>query len=242
VATAVKRRGLGVAVLVFGALALLGGCALPPSPEPEIHGEPAPRAWLAEPGEPLALDAGRSRISLRVYRAGRLARLGHNHVVEASAPAGEFRRLADGGGLAQLRIDPRRLRVDDPAARARYGEAFAQMPDAEAVAGTRQNMLGPAVLDAAAWPQITVLARIDDLAAARPVAELHLTLRGVGRRYRVPVSVRVEQGVFEVRGALSLRQSDFGIAPFAVLGGALKVRDAVDVDFVLVGGKTAGAV
>lgn len=224
---------------VLGLLGLLGGCALLPPPAVEVEGEPVPRAWLAEPGEPVALDGSRSRISLRVYRAGRLARLGHNHVVEATAPNGELRLLAAGGGVARLRIDPRRLRVDEPGARARYGADFVEMPDAEAVAGTRENMLGPEVLDAAAWPEITVLARIDDLAADRPVAALHLTLRGIGRRYRVPVTVRAGGQVLEVSGALTLRQSDFGITPFAVLGGALKVRDAVDVDFVLVGRKTA---
>jgi hypothetical protein len=35
------------------------------------------------------------------------------------------------------------------------------------------------------------------------------------------------------RGALQLRQSDFGITPFSVAGGAIQVADVLEVSFVI---------
>jgi hypothetical protein len=55
--------------------------------------------------------------------------------------------------------------------------------------------------------------------------------------------VQIESGAGEVRvsGSLTLSQRDFGITPFAVLGGALRVQDAIRADFVVVGRKSGDA-
>jgi hypothetical protein len=232
-----------VAAGILAASVLLSGCAgRHAAPDgAELAGEPVPQAWLAEAAKVVPLDRERSQILVRVYRAGRLARLGHNHAIEVADLTGELLSLAAGGGLARLRFRPERLRVDDPAVRARAGDAFAQLPDDAAIEGTRRNMLGPQVLDTEAWPEIGVLARIDDLNAARAEAEIHLSLRGVGRLYRVPVLVQTLPGEVSVSGSLQIRQSDYGIAPFSVMGGALQVRDMLDVDFRIVGRLSGGA-
>ncbi len=229
-------------LVLMAVAALVGGCAQPPAIDD--RGEPQsaiplasgdlPRDWLQRPGIPLELDPA-SRITLRVYRAGRLARLGHNHVIEAVHPDGRLWRRDDGGGVADLRLRVDRLRVDDPAARAAAGEDFAVMPEPAAIEGTRRNLLGPQVLDAQAWPEIRVLARIDDLRAARPQAEIHLSLRGLGRRYRIPVVIGRGGGTISVSGSVALQQTDLGITPFAALGGALSVRNRIDVDFRIIG-------
>jgi hypothetical protein len=229
------RRCSAACILCAGML--LHGCADRPLVP---HGEglavpPVPQAWLAGAAEAVPLDRGRSRIDVRVYREGRLARLGHNHVVEVADLDGELWTLSSGGGVAQLRFHPQQMRVDDPAARARAGDAFSPVPDSGAVEGTRRNMLGPQVLDAGTWPEVQVLARIDDLDAAESEAQVQVTLRGVARRYRAPVSVTSVRGQILVSGSLQLKQSDFGITPFSVMGGALQVRDLVDVDFRVAG-------
>lgn len=230
-----RRRHAAASLLAAGLL--LAGCSgrLDAPDGAVLSGDPIPQGWLAEAAEVVPLDRGRSRIAVRVYRAGRLARLGHNHLVEVIELDGELRILPTGGGVARLVFRPDRMRVDDPAARSRAGAAFSQMPDDAAVEGTRSNMLGSQVLDAAAWPQARVLARIDDLGAAQPQAEVHLSLRGVGRRYRLPVTVERTTDRLSVSGSLQLRQSDFGIVPFSVMGGALQVRDVLDVDFHVAG-------
>ena len=172
---------------------------------------------------------------MRVYRAGRLARLGHNHVIEATGLDGRLWRPDDGGAVADLRLPVDRLRVDDAAARRAAGDDFTTLPDAAAIEGTRRNLLGPQVLDARTWPEIRVLARIEDLRAARPQARIHLSLRGLGRRYRIPVTIARNGETIAVSGGVVLRQSDLGITPFAALGGALRVRDEIDVDFRIIG-------
>lgn len=235
------RRCLPPATLILA----LAGCALQPDVADvapvAAADERAPTAWLAARGTPFLLDAARSRITIRVYRAGRLAHLGHNHVIEVLDLSGRLKRLPAGGGVAELSFRADRMRVDDPAARTRAGEAFVQLPDAAAVAGTRRNMLGPQLLDAQRWPEIGVLARIDDLGAPSSLADLHLSLRGLGRRYRVPVSVVVTADQITVAGSVLLRQSDLGITPFSVFGGALQVRDAIEVDFQVVGRNSGAA-
>lgn len=239
------RRFRWLAVWV---LLLPVGCALVPgngvrestAPQP-LAGEPFPLTWLDEPGGPWTLDRDNSSVRLRVYRGGRLARLGHNHVIEVRDLDGSLVRLDSGGGAADLRFRPDRLLVDDPQARARYGEPFAEMPDPEAVEGTRRNLLGPEVLDADNWPHVAILARIDRLAPGPATADLHLSLRGTGRRYRVPVRIEDTAGGLSVSGSFSLRQTDLGITPFSVLGGALVVRDEIEIDFRIVGHDKAPA-
>lgn len=225
------------------ALALtLGGCARQVGQMPA-----AAAAGVAEPLAPpsvvietFAVDGARSRVVAQVYRAGRLASLGHNHVVEARMLGGLLLRSGDGSGYAALTIPVGALRVDDPQARAAAGAGFERQPDADAVKGTHANMLGPRVLDADRWPHVLVRARIDRLAAGAAPATVALTLRGVERRYEVPLTVTWRAGDPVVSGTLQLRQSDFGITPFSVLGGALQVADEVRVDFLVVG-RNSGA-
>lgn len=238
---ACDRRRSAACILCAGML--LHGCAdrLAAPRGDGLAGAPVPPTWLVGAAEVVPLDRGRSRIDVRVYRAGRLARLGHNHVAEVADLEGELWRLSSGGGVARLRFHAQQMRLDDPAARARAGDAFSQMPDGRAVEGTRRNMLGPQVLDAETWPEVQVLARIDDLNAARSEAEVQVTLRGVARRYRAPVSIASVPGQIRVSGSLQLKQSDFGITPFSVMGGALQVRDVLDVDFRVVGRVSDGA-
>ena len=40
------------------------------------------------------------------------------------------------------------------------------------------------------------------------------------------------------RGSLAIRQSDFGIAPFSILGGALTVQDVLAIEFDLLARRT----
>jgi polyisoprenoid-binding protein YceI len=107
------------------------------------------------------------------------------------------------------------------------------VPD-EARAGTRQNLLRPAVLDAAAFPAITL--RSSGASGDWPdaVTQVAVTLKGVERIQAVPVSVTRDTTSVLARGDLQLRQSDFGIAPFSVAGGAIQVADVLEVSFVIV--------
>jgi polyisoprenoid-binding protein YceI len=131
---------------------------------------------------------------------------------------------------ADLYVPLDRLTVDETALRAAAG--FDTQPSKEAIEGTRNNMLGK-VLDAEHYP--FALVNIT-LAGAKPdTLNVALTLHGVTRNREVPVTFeKTADGMLSVSGKMRFNQSDFGIKPFSVLGGALLVLDQLDLQFTIV--------
>jgi polyisoprenoid-binding protein YceI len=89
-------------------------------------------------------------------------------------------------------------------------------------------MLGPKVLDAAGHPEIVF--RSTDVEAAGAGSWRvtgNLTLRGQTRT--VVVEVR-EDGEHYV-GTSSFKQTEFGIEPVKVAGGAVRVKDEIRIEF-----------
>jgi polyisoprenoid-binding protein YceI len=214
-------------------LLMLVGCqASPPPAAPGTAMETLTEvpAWRAPTeAEVWTVDAAASEIRVLVYRAGALARLGHNHVI-TGAIEGEIHRGArtETSGF-RLRIPLDALQVDLPAARADEGQRFAAPISDNARAGTRTNLLGPAVLDAAEFPEI----RIESLALEgprwNPRVTARLLLRGEWHQLSFPAAV-VEQGQrMVIVATLRLSQAALGMAPFSALGGSLQVADELDV-------------
>jgi hypothetical protein len=168
--------------------------------------------------------ADEALIAITVRRGGALARLGHDHVVAARRIDGRVDPVA---GLAVLRFRLDEMSVDEAALRREAG--LATQPSADAIAGTRVNMLTK-VLDAEQHPFVEVRAQ----RASEPGTLLaDVTLHGVTRRYPVPTQVDATPQGLTARGTLTLKQTDFGITPFSVMAGALAVQDALEVRFVL---------
>ncbi|WP_229487467.1 YceI family protein [Pseudoduganella lutea] len=197
---------------------------------------PAP----AQPADPFAdLLAGRTSgtasnpvlriaddalIAVTVRRGGALARLGHDHVVAARRIDG---RVDPAAGLAVLRFRLDEMTVDEAALRSEAG--LTTQPSADAIAGTRVNMLTK-VLDAQTFPFVEVRAQRTGVAGA---VQADITLHGVTRRYTVPAALDTTPPGLTARGTLVLKQTDFGITPFSVMGGAMAVQDALEIRFVL---------
>jgi hypothetical protein len=122
------------------------------------------------------------------------------------------------------------LSVDEPALRARAG--FDTQPSQRDIEGTKTNML-ERVLDAAQFPFVALsLGAVDGEATL--TATVAITLHG--RTKTLPVTVALDTPSAEqlyARGRFSVKQTDFGIAPFSLLGGALRVEDGVDIEFEL---------
>lgn len=191
---------------LLAGLAALAGCAA------------APLVSLA----PQAAVEGGNELRVLVFRSGTAARLGHNHVLRA----GDLRvDWPPAGPVLSFRLDA--LAIDPPALRARQGEAFASVVDDAARSGTRANLLK--ALEAAAHAEVVVrtLQLVGD--GGRRAVEAEITLHGVTRRQWLVVEVDGRRA----RGQVVIRQSDFGIQPFTVLGGLLAVQDALIVQFDL---------
>ena len=211
VQTTPKRRLMLVALLA--GLAALVACTTPTFDAPPRPGAaPAPAA---------SLDAGHE-LRVLVFRGGTAARLGHNHVLRA---AGLEVAWPEAGPVLRFRLDA--LQIDPPALRERLGPAFASAVDDAAREGTRANLLK--ALEAAAHPEVVVRTLQQVGEGGRRAVEAEITLHGVARRQWLVAEVAGRRA----RGEVVIRQSDFGIQPFTVLGGLLAVQDALVVQFEL---------
>ena len=225
-------------VCLFGAL--LVGCAGPKFPVMgDERFDDVPHEFYAAMAHDFPvyrIDPIASELLVYVHRDGPLARLGHDHVIASHDVTG-YVLWSDASDVARadLEIPLVTLTVDEAEFRAAAG--FETMPSDDDVAGTRANML--VSLEASAFPVIQVfVSHRDDASDASMRVEI--TLHGVTRSF--PVTVDLERGAdwLRVSGTFDVLQSDFGIRPYSVFGGALSVRDRLEVQFRLEGRRMDG--
>ena len=230
-----------IPLLALSLALLLAGCAPPvreagpraalPADFPEAHY----RQLLAQ-GKPVSrVDPKESLVVIEVRRAGKFANLGHDHVV-ASHEVGGF--VAPEEGRADLYIALDRLVVDEAPLRAEAG--FTSQPSETDIEGTRANMLDK-VLEAEKFPFALVRLSGVDAKQAGATLPVALTLHGTTHTLKVPAKIEADAGRIGVSGRLSFDQTDFGIAPYSVLGGAVAVRNRVDLRFSISARRMAGA-
>lgn len=235
----VAGKTLGVLGAIL-AIASLTGCVTPqaaPSPgrTPNAPFVPAPLL-----GRPFDVVPERSRLIVLVYRAGALAALGHNHVIACRCLTGTVYLPRDPLHASfDLHLAVTQFTVDDPVLRAAEHSAdFPPDVPQSARQGTRHNMLGAAVLSAARYPEMTLRAegmrRASDGRPDDMLADVLLQFRGRSRSIPVPVHYGIKADEIVVTGAFPLKQTDLGLTPFNALGGALQVRNTMEIRLVLV--------
>ncbi|WP_249153837.1 YceI family protein [Janthinobacterium lividum] len=217
--------------LLACACALLAACTpFAPPPAASLPAAPVPApamqapAWQQQGVQVLHIVPQESLLTITVRRGGALARLGHDHVIASRSLQGVV-APAPGRAAFQFRLDE--MSVDEESLRQAAG--LTTTPSADAIAGTRHNML-VRVLEAERYPWVRIDAR---RMGNKEVLEADITLHGVTRTVQLPV--RIEQAAdgrrLQASGSLLLKQSDFGIVPFAVLGGAMAVQDQMELAF-----------
>ncbi|MSR09031.1 MAG: YceI family protein [Gammaproteobacteria bacterium] len=176
-----------------------------------------------------------SEVRVLVYRDGPLARLGHNHVLSSSALQGDV-LVGDKGQQPRvsLVLPVSSFSVDQAELRAEEGEDFPGAVDADAIIGTRKNMLSEPLLDAARFPDIRLTSQKAEGQA--PDYTMTVTVEVKGQAHELQVPVRVEQGPKELRatGAFTVTHEELGLTPFTVMGGLLSVRDEIRLRFRIV--------
>lgn len=223
------RIAIGVVVL-----ALLIACQ-PRAPESLPDSSALPSLQPAKDAVHYTVQPGQSWVRILVYRDGRLAALGHNHVIHSTALSGELYVTRDPArSILELRLPVASLSVDDPAQRRAAGEDFAAVPDAEAIAGTRRNMLGEGQLEASAWPEILLRSAMVDGDWSELQLHMDVQLRGALRRITVPAGVTRAGGQLVATGDFAVTQSELGLTPFSVMLGALQVRDTLEIGYRIV--------
>lgn len=160
------------------------------------------------------IDTANSRVIVRVYKSGLFSPFAHNHEIEARIAEGEV-DLGNPPSVT-LSFQSARLRVLDPEASSRTR------------AEIQRTMLGPEVLDVARFPEIRFASQhVNEAGPDRWRVEGELTLHGMTK----PVAFVVTEAAGVYRGAVLLRQTDFGIRPVRLAGGTIKVKDQVHIEF-----------
>jgi hypothetical protein len=251
-----KNLGIGALALVLAAC----GAFQARHAGPIISEAPAPPIDQGSVGTTYRIDETESELRILVYRAGPLARLGHNHVMVNRSLRGTV-NVADAAGAGAagassfwLSVPSAAFDVDEAKARAEEGADFAAAVPDDARSGTLQNMLSAAVLDAAEFPAITVrsAAVASPQGADAPgasgatgatgateatrtmVASVTFEVAGHESRIDVPFVLQMESGRLSATGTLELRQSALGVTPYSLMLGALQVQDQMTVKFKIV--------
>jgi len=173
--------------------------------------------WAADAAAPKTIDANKSVMTVRVFKAGLFSAFGHEHEISAPIQQGSF---TEGNPSVELTVDARKLKVMDK-----------DVSDKDR-AEIQQTMLGPKVLHSEKYPEIRFRSTQGDrLGEGRWIVHGDLTLHGQTR----PVNVQVDGQNGRYRGGVQLKQTDFGITPVIVGGGAVKVKNELRVEFEIVG-------
>ncbi|GAC1451613.1 MAG: hypothetical protein PVSMB6_01460 [Steroidobacteraceae bacterium] len=227
-------------ILATGFLGLLvSGCPVRAptlSPQPAAAA-PAPAAASPHLGEPYQIVPQESGLTILVFRAGTLASAGHNHLIAAHALSGALYVPPDLSGVSfEVHVPLAAMTVDEPALRA--GELSRDFPPDvpdSAREGTRRNMLGTALLNAADYPEI-ILRSLEVAPGAAGLAQVRVQaeVRAAQHSLLVPVRYEREASTLIVAGDVPVRQTSLGLTPFSAMLGALQVQDEMRVRFRIV--------
>jgi hypothetical protein len=129
-------------------------------------------------------------------------------------------------GTADLWAPLDTLTVDEATLRAKAG--FETEPSAQDIAGTRKNMMGR-VLETDRHP--FALIAVSDLGSGGSSIRLRIdiTLHGTTRSLGTDAEFERSEDELSVSGVISIDQSEFGIVPLSVLGGAIAVQDRLNI-------------
>ena len=150
---------------------------------------------------------------LALNKAGVFSALGHVHEIAAPIAGGTVDTVAR---TVELHVNTAALKVND--------EHISDKDRSE----IQNTMLGPDVLDSEHQAEIVFRSK-----SAEPIGDHAWTLHGDlslhGQSHPVAVDVRETGGHY--RGRARFRQTEFGIKPVKIAGGAVKVKDEVQIEF-----------
>ena len=187
------------------------------------------------------IDPQHSDVRVLVYRDGPMGHLGHNHVIAVRSLSGT---VALTGDLEQSRFELSfpvdRLSVDEASLRAEEGADFSTTLDEAAIAGTREHMLGLALLNATAYPTIHLQSQQLRQAADGVHITTAMSVRTVTAEVDVPVSNwHADDRELQVSGEFDLTHAQLGLTPYSVALGALRVAERMHVRYRLVASRVA---
>jgi polyisoprenoid-binding protein YceI len=159
------------------------------------------------------VDAGRSSITVKVEKSGLFSAFAHNHTIQAPLASGSLDATKH---TATLAFNTKEMKVVDE------GVKDSERADIE------QTMKSDKVLDVQKFPEVRFSSTsITAQDGGRFQVRGDLTLHGSTRGIEFPVAL--SKGRYS--GSVKLKQTDFGISPVSIAGGAIKVKDVIEVVF-----------
>ena len=159
------------------------------------------------------IDTANSKLRVLAFKSGLFSGFADNHEVEAPIVEGIINETAS---RVRFVVDAQKMKVLDPHL------------SPEKRQQVQERMLGPEVLDATRFPQITFEStNVEPAGQDQLLVRGQLSLRGVTRT--VSASVHKQDGRYV--GTCTLKQRDFGIKPISVAGGTVKVKDELKIEF-----------
>jgi beta-glucanase (GH16 family)/polyisoprenoid-binding protein YceI len=173
-----------------------------------------------------AFDESNSSLEINVYKEGLFSAFGHNHLIAANDFSGslQFDPSEIENSSVTLRVAPKSLTVVDP------GVSAGERRQVQA------SMLGPEVLDVERYPEIwfrsTRVAGVKRQGRGwRVTLTGTLQLHGAQRPVTFPLVVQLDNGQLTAQGDADILQTDFGITPIKVAGGAVKAKNRLRIHF-----------
>jgi polyisoprenoid-binding protein YceI len=178
------------------------------------------------------VDAAKSKMEIHVGKEGFFSAFGHDHLIAAKEISGEAQ--FDPQNIAEssvaLTISAKSLTVLDP------GESEKDKAEVQ------KTMLGEKVLDVEKYGEIRFTsARVSNPKKTGDGWELSLegklALHGVEKPVSFPLRVRLDGDMLRAQGEVSLLQTDYGMTPIKVGGGAVRVKNKLKIAFDIAGRK-----
>jgi polyisoprenoid-binding protein YceI len=167
----------------------------------------------------VAVDTGRSSLTIHVEKSGLFSAFAHNHTIQAPIASGQ---LDAEKRVVAMTFNAKEMKVVDE------GVKESELADID------QTMKSDKVLDVQRFPEIRfVSTRITPQDGGRYQVRGDLTLHGVTKPVDLPVTFAHDR----YNGSVKLKQTDFGIAPISIAGGTVKVKDVIEVVFEIVPGR-----
>lgn len=184
-------------------------------------------------GQTWTVDPSTGYFHVILMKEGLLGSLGHDHVVDAG-PARGTAVIADSSSSVHLEFDAAAVEID--ADSSRRDEGFMKHVEDGDRAKIRDGMRGPKGLDVQRYPSIkfnsTSIEKVTGLPHIWEVTGV-FSLHGSTGTLEFPVVLTERPGGYWAYGYVRIRPSEYGMKPFSVLGGLIRVQDEALVKFNL---------
>ncbi len=168
---------------------------------------------VAAAAQPAAIDTAHSTVTVRVYKTGLFSGLAHNHIVKAPVASGTVDTTQS---TVALTFNAGDLKIADTEG------SESEHQEIEA------TMKGPKVLGVAQFPVISFASKRVEMVDPKTYRVVgNLNLHGASREITMPVTFT--DGTY--KGSVILKQTDFGITPVKIAGGAVRVKDEIQISF-----------